>query len=302
VPPMLVHVAWLAVAGCTVRLLLHWAFQGGPGNPALYTDLPANLLGCLVMGWAVSIAPPRRVWLRDVLPGLTRGFCGSLTTFSSWMVTTVTRALGCGDGWCWAIVVYQVFASWFACEAAFRLGVLVAHWTAGDALPHETDRVTVSSLRPVPWLPCVLLAAVMSGCVAWMAAQPSPFPASLLFAPLGACLRVALWQAGEWRGTAAANVTASLLSCVAVIMWGGTGQSGLPSATPGDDMLPPMAVLASALSFGFCGSLSTVSTLMNETHHMGTERSIAYFLATVLVTLSGCFLVLTPVYYQIRPF
>ena len=300
----LVQVAWLAVVGCAVRLLLHWGFEQAPSNPALYTDLPANLLGCAIMGWAVAAPLPRRLWLREMQPGLTRGFCGTLTSFSSWMVASVAAALGCGGNvWCWLTVLYQLFSSWFACEAAFRGGLLLARWQSGRvSLPHETERVALATLRPPPWLPWACLAAVLAGSAAWMAAQPGPFPAALLFAPLGACLRVTLWQLGDWRGTAAANVAACLLSSVAVLMWGGAGQSGVPAVAVGGARLPDMALLAAALSFGFCGGLSTVSSLMNETHQLRLPLAAAYWLGTVAAALAVCFVILAPAYVLIGPF
>lgn len=47
-------------------------------------DVLVNVLGALILGWMVgSRVPPR--W--QLLLGI--GFCGSLTTFSSWMVNSV---------------------------------------------------------------------------------------------------------------------------------------------------------------------------------------------------------------------
>jgi len=47
-------------------------------------DVLVNLLGALILGWLAGQTPQPR---RQLLVGI--GFCGSLTTFSSWMVNSV---------------------------------------------------------------------------------------------------------------------------------------------------------------------------------------------------------------------
>jgi CrcB protein len=64
----------LVAAGAIPGALLRW----GLGEQILV----ANLLGCLLLGVISVIAADRRRWL---LWGAI-GFCGSLTTFSSWML------------------------------------------------------------------------------------------------------------------------------------------------------------------------------------------------------------------------
>jgi CrcB protein len=89
--------AWdlgLVAAGAIPGALLRWRLemvtdQALPGLRGLVeADLLANLIGCLVFG-ALLAQPPRRA--RLFLWGAI-GFCGSLTTFSSWMLE-LTRAL-----------------------------------------------------------------------------------------------------------------------------------------------------------------------------------------------------------------
>ena len=73
--------------------------QPGPGGAALFTDLPANMLGCFLMGF---LQPSQDLGLLTTRPivflnsehwfqswgvvhlALRTGFCGSLTTFASW--------------------------------------------------------------------------------------------------------------------------------------------------------------------------------------------------------------------------
>jgi CrcB protein len=90
----------LVAAGAIPGALLRWRLerltdQVMPGLHGLVeADLLANLLGCLLIG-ALLAQPPRRA--RLFLWGAI-GFCGSLTTFSSWMLE-LTRVMQHGKGW-----------------------------------------------------------------------------------------------------------------------------------------------------------------------------------------------------------
>ncbi|KAN0063148.1 hypothetical protein ACQY0O_004312 [Thecaphora frezii] len=53
----------------------------------------AQAVGCLVMGWAVRNRKALEEWYPPVYVMITTGFCGSLTTFSSWILE-VFRAFG----------------------------------------------------------------------------------------------------------------------------------------------------------------------------------------------------------------
>lgn len=79
-----------------------------PGG-AIYRDVIANMLGCFFMGLLstsdslnlkshasyLAVLPQRQRWQPSppVLLGLKTGFCGSLTTFSSWYATEPTPTL-----------------------------------------------------------------------------------------------------------------------------------------------------------------------------------------------------------------
>jgi len=84
----------LVAAGAIPGALLRWRLElvaddaiGGLRG-LVGADLLANLIGCLLIG-AVMAQPPRRA--RLILWGGI-GFCGSLTTFSSWILQLI-RAL-----------------------------------------------------------------------------------------------------------------------------------------------------------------------------------------------------------------
>lgn len=88
----------LVAAGAIPGALLRWqleqvALRSGGGLAAITAaDLLANLIGCLLIGLLLGTpAPAARLYLWAGI-----GFCGSLTTFSSWMLELV-RALDAGQ-------------------------------------------------------------------------------------------------------------------------------------------------------------------------------------------------------------
>jgi CrcB protein len=84
----------LVAGGAIPGALLRWQLElvaasaTSPGLRALTgADLLANLIGCLLIGMLLAQPPQRaRLYLWGGI-----GFCGSLTTFSSWMLELVRR-------------------------------------------------------------------------------------------------------------------------------------------------------------------------------------------------------------------
>jgi len=82
----------LVAGGAIPGALLRWQLEQvaasatSPGLRALTgADLLANLIGCLLIGMLLAQPPQRaRLYLWGGI-----GFCGSLTTFSSWMLELV---------------------------------------------------------------------------------------------------------------------------------------------------------------------------------------------------------------------
>jgi CrcB protein len=81
----------LVAGGAIPGALLRWQLElvarahGGSLRTITGADLLANLIGCLLIGMLLA-QPPRRARLY-LWGGI--GFCGSLTTFSSWMLELV---------------------------------------------------------------------------------------------------------------------------------------------------------------------------------------------------------------------
>lgn len=88
----------LVAGGAIPGALLRWQLElvaklhGGSLRAITAADLLANLIGCLLIGMLLAQPPARaRLYLWGGI-----GFCGSLTTFSSWMLELV-RAMENGQ-------------------------------------------------------------------------------------------------------------------------------------------------------------------------------------------------------------
>jgi CrcB protein len=99
----------LVALGAVPGALLRWLLQ---------TDPLANVLGCLVIGIVSGLEPPRPQAM--LLVGI--GFCGSLTTFSGWILA-LESALGRGSVSGVALLLLELVAG--------VLAVLVGRGLAG---------------------------------------------------------------------------------------------------------------------------------------------------------------------------
>ena len=96
-----------AILGCTLRLYTGMLFCNVIGITAptstdqvqaqsiVFYDLPANILGCFLMGLFTGSQHWLLTYFPAVFTGLTTGLCGTLTTFSGWMLQA---ALLCYNG------------------------------------------------------------------------------------------------------------------------------------------------------------------------------------------------------------
>jgi CrcB protein len=82
--------------GAVPGALLRWLLQADP---------LANLIGCLVIGLVSGAAPtrPRAMLMVGI------GFCGSLTTFSGWILA-LERSLGLGSARGVALLLLELVA------------------------------------------------------------------------------------------------------------------------------------------------------------------------------------------------
>ena len=102
----------LVALGAVPGALLRWLLQADP---------LANLIGCLVIGIVSGSEPPRRRAM--LLVGI--GFCGSLTTFSGWILA-LDRAMGRGSLSAVVLLLLELVAG----VLAVVLGRGLAGWLA----------------------------------------------------------------------------------------------------------------------------------------------------------------------------
>lgn len=81
----------LVASGAVPGALLRWKLESSALGP-VGADFAANMIGCLLIGLVLAQGPGRARLALAV--GI--GFCGSLTTFSAWMLD-LARALQAGD-------------------------------------------------------------------------------------------------------------------------------------------------------------------------------------------------------------
>ena len=107
--------AFLAVGfGAFAGALLRWLF-GILLNPVLpylpLGTLAANLLGGLIIGMAMGVFNQFQSLPPELRLLITTGFCGGLTTFSSFSAETVVLLLRQQYGWTVAIITAHVLGS-----------------------------------------------------------------------------------------------------------------------------------------------------------------------------------------------
>ena len=107
--------AFLAVGfGAFAGALLRWLF-GILLNPVLpylpLGTLAANLLGGLIIGVAMGVFNQFQALPAELRLLITTGFCGGLTTFSSFSAETIVLLLRQQYGWTAAIITAHVLGS-----------------------------------------------------------------------------------------------------------------------------------------------------------------------------------------------
>mmetsp|Transcript_24123 Transcript_24123/g.37826 ORF Transcript_24123/g.37826 Transcript_24123/m.37826 type:complete len:412 (-) Transcript_24123:42-1277(-) len=285
---------------------------------ALFIDLPDNMFGSFIIGFFTGHSSewPAIPFLKHDHPlqgdqglhlGIRTALCGSLTTFSSWNSQMVLMMDGTANPYLGSQVISALFGYVIGLQCSivsFRAGRTLSAWFQNRNNPYLFDSNlirSVSELRPCHnhchWLSpvtfvlsiCVLIALYVWGDVYWGMSYYRELWIACLIAPLGTVTRWKLsklngkWSKYPWfpLGTWLANFFGSIFSAALTAIAYLNVVSGESGTT----------VLA-ALSLGFAGSLSTVSTYVKETVELSDKnpfhdkKAFAYSYFTIL---SCCF-------------
>lgn len=277
------YLIFFSILGTLARLALQ-SLTTYPGTPTLFSSLWPNFTGCLLMGFfsehrkATNPPPPPPTTTPSKKPsplylGLTTGFCGSLTSFSSFvrdlflaLSNDLPPSAPRNGGYSLASVLAVLITTLSVSLSALFLG---AHLCLALApfLPSRPKTRYIDPLAPplalLAWLAALLL-CILPPAPSWRGAVAF----ALVFAPLGCLTRfwASLWLNGRIPsfplGTFTVNVTGTAVLGMAwdlahVPMGGVVG----------------CAVLQ-GVEDGFCGCLTTVSTWVVEL--AGLTRRHAY--------------------------
>ncbi|CAN3362753.1 fluoride export protein 1 [Diutina catenulata] len=259
----------------------------------------ANFAACLVMGmlqrcshvWGVTGKP------NAIFTGLTTGFCGTLSSFSSVMLDGATSAINTthqrfpapGYG---TMEVFSVMLTEFGIS---QLGFIMG-CHLGEVI--EAQKSIVISERLYWWLSRGVLASaialvVANAIVIGVVPSSREWTFGVLFAPVGALLRwkLSVFNGTWYTGTFIANITGSaFLATFYLLQFGFRHDRALVTGQVHRQLLQ-------GLDDGFCGGLSTVSTFMVELNKPSRRLAYTYGVASILVGWLVVFLILGPYHW-----
>lgn len=290
----------------------------------------AQAVGCFIMGWTVANKPALESWYAPAFVMLGTGFCGSLTTFSSWILQ-VFQAYGnqlhYNRGGLHNVMdaLTQTFATLGLSLAGLGAGRVLAgvasfetvtDWIRrkrgrGQGQGHsEKDYFNSSSQSSrLPATPLAdMFCFVVLGMGFWIGAallagfqtQPQfrPTSLSIVFSPPGAILR---WYLSRWNSAPASKrwpywplgtFTANILA-TAIIAGVFVAQHYGPQGTHLAASSITQCHVLYALQEGFCGCLSTVSTFAIELRNLEPRsRAVGYALGSYVIGIAFCVIII----------
>lgn len=252
-----------------------------PASNSFYAFLFANFVGTGVLAVWADFGKQR--WSNAVFVGVGTGFCGSLTTFSSWeeaagvLVGPTSPDLDFSAGnkvYLW-IQIQLVGAAVMLLGYDFGRHLWDALGSCKGGKGGSGGAANVDRHDAVG----VAVGVCVAGVVASLAAvEPSRIRLAVCWGPFGAWLR---WQLGRLNkqprfksfpiGTFAANMLGSALLAAAYVL----GITVVSADTTNCNVLD-------GFMDGFCGSLTTVSTFVFELKHLPRKQAYIYGAASVL--------------------
>jgi CrcB protein len=268
-----------AILGCYLRIVLTDATPSGFVN-----YLTSQFIGSFVIGIIFVLKTEIQP---DLFIGISTGFCGSLTTFSSWQVDIVEILVNVpgspssvgGKAYAWFQDQLIGFAVPFA---GLTFGKHFAKLTMFYLSTKRLQQIFLYQLgvASIKGLSVIVFLLAWIGVILGAAFVPSITTFSLIFAPFGAWLRFVLSKYLNpislefFYGTFVANVLGSVIS------------GSIFDVMVSLRNLPKLQCASLwAVVYGFCGSLSTISTFVNEIHTLPrVEHAYIYGFVSVLVS------------------
>ncbi|GMG38923.1 unnamed protein product [Ambrosiozyma monospora] len=300
----------LARIGLTLLTNYEYAYI----NYILGTCLWSNFASCLIIAtvnkmdkfWEVVLntSPNGNDKKKSALYlGLTTGFCGSFSTFSSFVLEVMLKTCDLilphyyndeqwfdhrGDGAkdFFSVLFIQVGVSMFGWCIGCDLAKLI-DWLVGKygALSYGSWRifVQITSFLGIGALIANLVLSITLDEYHW---YKNKFSIAICFSPFGVILRYYLSKLNGWKcwfptGTFLANLTSCAVLCPMVILI--YGVKGTDSDSDNIVNSQKRIMVMHAIITGFCGTLSTMSTVINELMGQTAPRRWIYFLTTFII-------------------
>ncbi|KAJ2502871.1 hypothetical protein GGH96_000741 [Coemansia sp. RSA 1972] len=261
-----------------------------PGAPTFALIWP-QLIGCFIMG---AVARTRRTFPASLHTGLTTGLCGSITTFSSWQLLVYTQFFadkGEHSKFQNFLGGVSVWVTTLACACgALRAGagagdMCGARRGSGDRWKYKSDCVVAGV--------CVL--GVVAACVVVGTAHDArSVSISVLMGPAGTLVRWKLSKLnthGTARRLPAGTLLANTMGCAVLAAVHTLQNGGLvrPSHTS--------CQVLTAISDGFCGCLTTISTFAHELHALPPRHAATYTIVSIAAT-QLLFILVCGIYFE----
>eukprot|EP00511_Aplanochytrium_stocchinoi_P005213 CAMPEP_0204830388 /NCGR_PEP_ID=MMETSP1346-20131115/8510_1 /ASSEMBLY_ACC=CAM_ASM_000771 /TAXON_ID=215587 /ORGANISM="Aplanochytrium stocchinoi, Strain GSBS06" /LENGTH=312 /DNA_ID=CAMNT_0051960585 /DNA_START=64 /DNA_END=999 /DNA_ORIENTATION=+ len=202
---LLANLTLWSICGCVIRV----AFENTALSSSIHTYLWPQFLGTMVISYmAIHKERIENRFAPEIYTGIATGFCGSLTTFSSWMIAPVALAFNINESVypAGALSNSDVAYLWF--ELFFvGLAFPILGWGFGVHLADIEMNVFAcewcEGKRLFTWKQiCLDVMVVVFACLIMIMLLllaiyvDTDFPViALLFAPFGATLR---WALGKW--------------------------------------------------------------------------------------------------------